>query len=84
MSVKQQFDLAGRVAIVTGASRGLGVAMATALAEAGARVVVTSTRQADIERSASDIAVATGREVIGLTGDVSSEVDCARAAAELE
>jgi NAD(P)-dependent dehydrogenase (short-subunit alcohol dehydrogenase family) len=84
MSVQQQFDLSGRVALVTGASRGLGVAMATALAEAGARVVVTSTRRAEIEHSAAAIAAATGREVIGVAGDVSSEIDCARVIEQTE
>ena len=78
MPVQQQFDLSGRVALVTGASRGLGVAMATALAEAGAHVVVTSTRRSEIEHSAATIAAATGRTVIGVAGDVSSESDCAR------
>ena len=77
MPVQQQFDLSGRVALVTGASRGLGVAMAAALAEAGARVVVTSTRRDEIERSAATLSAATGREVIGVAGDVSSEDDCA-------
>lgn len=76
MSVLQQFDLSGRVALVTGASRGLGVAMATALAEAGARVVVTSTRRAEIEHRADEISHATGREVVGVAGDVASEDDC--------
>jgi len=84
MSVLEQFDLTGRVALVTGASRGLGVAMATALAEAGARVVVTSTRQSEIERSAANIAAATGREVIGVAGDVASEDDSARVVAHVE
>jgi gluconate 5-dehydrogenase len=42
----QQFSLAGRVALITGSSRGLGLAMATALAEAGALVVLNG-RHAD-------------------------------------
>ena len=84
MSVLQQFDLTGRVALVTGASRGLGVAMATALAEAGARVVVTSTRQDEIERSAAAIAATTGRDVVGVAGDVSSEDDSVRVVSRVE
>lgn len=75
MSVLDQFDLTGRVALVTGASRGLGVAMATALAEAGASVAITSTRQADVDARASEIAAATGRDVIGIAGDVSVPAD---------
>src|ERR1700722_19432478 len=41
-TIQQLFDLSGRVALITGASGHLGVAMANALAEASARVVVTS------------------------------------------
>ncbi len=46
MQVKQLFDLSGQVALVTGGSRGLGLQMAEALGEMGARVVITA-RKAD-------------------------------------
>ena len=46
------FDLSGRSALVTGSTRGLGLAMARALAEAGARVVVNGRS----EESATDVA----------------------------
>jgi NAD(P)-dependent dehydrogenase (short-subunit alcohol dehydrogenase family) len=82
--VQQQFDLAGRVALVTGGSRGLGVTMATALVEAGARVAITSTTAADIAQRAQGIAQATGGEVIGVAGDVSDEADCARVVHEVD
>jgi len=49
------YDLSGRVAIVTGASRGLGVAIAEGLAEQGARVVLSSRKQADLDREAERI-----------------------------
>ena len=45
MSVLDQFSLEGKRALVTGASRGLGRAMAIALAEAGAEVVCASSRE---------------------------------------
>jgi NAD(P)-dependent dehydrogenase (short-subunit alcohol dehydrogenase family) len=45
MSVRDLFDLTGKVALVTGGSRGLGLEMATALGEAGARVVITARRE---------------------------------------
>lgn len=70
------FDLTGRVALVTGGSRGLGVTMATALAEAGADIVITSTKQNEIDASARRIADATGRRVVGYAGDVTSESSC--------
>jgi NAD(P)-dependent dehydrogenase (short-subunit alcohol dehydrogenase family) len=45
MSVKDLFDLTGKVALVTGGSRGLGLDMATGLGEAGAAVVLTARRE---------------------------------------
>jgi NAD(P)-dependent dehydrogenase (short-subunit alcohol dehydrogenase family) len=50
-----QFDLSGRVAIVTGGSRGLGGAIAEGLAEQGATVVVSSRTPADLEQAAAAI-----------------------------
>lgn len=49
------FDLGGRVAIVTGASRGLGMAIAEGLAEHGATVVLSSRKQPDLEDEAQRI-----------------------------
>ena len=59
------FDLTGRVAIVTGATKGLGRAMALGLAEAGASVVVSSRKQDACEQVAKEIAAATGRPTLG-------------------
>ena len=64
------FSLAGRSAIVTGASKGLGQAMALALAQAGADLLVTSRNQDEIHRIAGEIAAATGRRVVGIESDV--------------
>jgi NAD(P)-dependent dehydrogenase (short-subunit alcohol dehydrogenase family) len=64
------FKLDGRVALITGSSRGLGLAMAKALAEAGASVVVTSRQQEKAQESATAIVEATGRRTLGLAVDV--------------
>jgi len=69
--VENLFDLTGRVAVVTGGSRGLGKEMALALSEAGADVVIGSRTIADIDKAAEDIAAATGRTVLALQLDVS-------------
>lgn len=50
-----RFDVQGRVALVTGASSGIGKHMAVALAQAGAKVVVVARRQESIEALATDI-----------------------------
>ena len=69
--------LAGRVAIVTGGSRGIGAAIAAALAEGGAAVVVAA-RDADrLERAAKDLA-ATGASIAAIVADVASREDCDR------
>lgn len=60
------FDLSGKVAIVTGSTKGLGRAMAEGLAAAGATVVVSSRKQELCTQVAREIAEATGRETLGL------------------
>jgi len=70
--ISELFDLTGKTAIVTGASRGLGKAMALALAQAGANVVIT-----DVMDTASAVQEieATGAKALGLKVDVTNQKD---------
>jgi 3-oxoacyl-[acyl-carrier protein] reductase len=63
--------LAGRVALVNGASRGIGRGAAEALAAAGARLVVASRSGDAIKDLAADLAARRGVETVGMAGDVS-------------
>ncbi len=76
------FDLSGRTALVTGANRGLGRAFATALAHAGADVVVVARDAARNEEAAAAIAEETGRRATVVSADVTDRDDVARVAAE--
>jgi NAD(P)-dependent dehydrogenase (short-subunit alcohol dehydrogenase family) len=60
----ERFDLTGKVAVVTGGSRGIGRAVAEGLAEAGADVVIASRKLDACEQAAAEIANATGRRAI--------------------
>jgi gluconate 5-dehydrogenase len=53
--IRQLFDLSGKTALVTGGSRGLGLQIAEALGEAGARVLLTSRKAGDLEESAAHL-----------------------------
>jgi NAD(P)-dependent dehydrogenase (short-subunit alcohol dehydrogenase family) len=64
------FDLTGKVAIVTGSSRGIGRAIAETFAEAGARVVISSRNQERCDETVAAIR-ATGGEAIAVTARIS-------------
>ena len=72
------FDLSGQVALVTGASRGIGEAGARSLAKHGAKVVLAARSHGDIDRIASEI-VANGGDAKAITCDVASYEDVAKA-----
>ena len=74
------FDLSGRAAIVTGGSKGLGQAMAAALASAGADVLLTSRHSEEVAAAAGQIAIDFGHRSLSLCADVTRSEDCERVA----
>jgi len=80
-SIRELFDLSGRVALVTGGGRGLGEQVAHGLAQAGAAVAVGSRRLEACEEVARELAAAYGVRTLALRLDVSSE-DEVRAAVD--
>lgn len=58
MSVKKLFDLSGKAALITGGSRGLGLQMAEALGEMGARVAITARKAAELQEAKAHLAEA--------------------------
>ena len=71
-TVEERFGLDGRVAVVTGASAGLGVAFSKGLAGAGARVVLAARRLEPLKSLESELAAA-GKESLAVACDVSKE-----------
>ena len=77
MSVKQLFNLTGQVALVTGGSRGLGLQMAHALGEAGARIMLSSRKAADLEEATAELQAA-GIDARWIAADCANEADIER------
>src|SRR5688500_7863441 len=69
------FDLSGRVALVTGATKGLGYAISAGLASAGADVVIVSRNADEAESIAKEIAGHYGHRAVGIRADVCNPDD---------
>jgi dehydrogenase/reductase SDR family protein 4 len=82
LSVVERFSLDGRVALVTGSSRGIGLAIATALAEAGATVAVNA-RHADACDEAVAHIIATGGKALAVPGHVGEAEACEAVVADV-
>ncbi len=71
-------DLAGKCAIVGGASQGIGYGIAHLLASEGARVAITARREKDLRAAAEKMAAETGAEVVPVQADCRQAADCER------
>lgn len=76
------FSLSGRTALITGASRGIGRAIAEVFAQAGADLFICSRTEEAIRKTAGEISEATGRRVEWLAADVARRDDTDRLAQE--
>jgi NAD(P)-dependent dehydrogenase (short-subunit alcohol dehydrogenase family) len=75
-TLAELYDLSGKVAVVTGGSRGIGRAIAQRLAEAGAYVVVSSRKLEACEAAAAEISASTGRRAVAIGCHVGRWEDC--------
>ena len=80
-TVQQLFDLSGKTALVTGGSRGLGLQMAHALGEAGAKIMLTSRKAEDLEQACAELQAA-GIDARWIAADCAKETELHRLADE--
>jgi NAD(P)-dependent dehydrogenase (short-subunit alcohol dehydrogenase family) len=79
--VQKLFDLGGQTALVTGGSRGLGLQIAEALGEAGAKIMLTSRKAADLEEAAAHLQ-AKGIDTRWIAADAAEPADVQRVVSE--
>ena len=75
MGIIEKMRLDGKKGFITGAARGIGKCTATAFAEAGADIAVVDLDIDEAQKTAKEIAAATGRKVIAIKCDVTNEAD---------
>ena len=80
-TTQQLFDLTGKNALITGGSRGLGLQMAHALGEAGAKIMLSSRKAADLEEAVAELQAA-GIDARWIAADCAKETDITRLADE--
>ncbi|WP_332777831.1 SDR family oxidoreductase [Polaromonas sp.] len=73
-TISQLFDLKGKTALVTGGSRGLGLQLAQALGEAGAKIMLSSRKAEDLQESVAELKAA-GIDADWIAADCSKEAD---------
>lgn len=71
-TIKARFDLAGKVAVVTGSSKGIGRSIAQGLAENGAKVIISSRKQEAVDKVAEEF-TANGLKAHGITCHIGDE-----------
>ncbi|HSI24775.1 MAG TPA: SDR family NAD(P)-dependent oxidoreductase, partial [Methylotenera sp.] len=64
--------LNGKLALVTGSTAGIGHAIASALAQEGAKVIINGRTQSAVDKVVSEIKTSTSGEVVGFAGDLST------------
>ncbi|NIC43338.1 SDR family oxidoreductase [Aquabacterium sp. A08] len=80
-TIQQLFDLTGQVALVTGGSRGLGLQMAHALGEAGAKIMLSARKADELEQAVQELQAA-GIDARWIAADCAREADIHRLGAE--
>src|SRR5665647_1438605 len=80
-TIQQLFDLKGKTALVTGGSRGLGLQLAHALGEAGARIMISARKAGELESAAAELKSA-GIEASWIAADCAKEAEIHRLADE--
>lgn len=68
-------NLSGKVAFITGASKGIGFQVAKHLGEEGVRCALTARNDEDLQKAAAELSSSTGQEIVGFAGDMSQSAD---------